>query len=123
MIASALFASSFVTVFALGFQQQNVTGRHYWAAFFTSFLIGGSQIFLWSTMPGADVWQVAATLIGGPFGIVASMWVHRRTIGKKHNAYFKKIEHENQEQKAAFYDEQYGITATLRADDEETRPA
>jgi hypothetical protein len=64
----------------LGFQQQNVVHGHYWAAFFTSFVIGGSQIVLWRLVPDASAMQIAATLAGGPFGIVASMVVHRRLM-------------------------------------------
>lgn len=72
----ALFASSFVTVFLLGVQQLNVHGRHYLAAVITSLGIGSAQIFLWKLIPSADAGQIAATLAGGPFGIVAAMWLH-----------------------------------------------
>lgn len=78
MTELALFAAAFITVFSLGFQQQNVVHGHYRAAFITSFLIGGSQIVLWRLVPDASWSQIAATLAGGPFGIVASMVVHRR---------------------------------------------
>lgn len=74
----ALFAAAFLTVFSLGFQQQNVVGGHYLAAFVTSFIIGGSQIVLWRFVPSADLGQIAATLMGGPLGITASMAAHRR---------------------------------------------
>lgn len=83
MIELALFASTFITVFALGLQSLNVNGNHYLAAFLTSFVIGGSQFWLYKIMPSADLPQVAAYLLGGPFGIVASMWFHRRTIGRR----------------------------------------
>lgn len=76
----ALFASAFATVFLLGLQQQNVVGRHYLAAVVTSFGIGSAQIFLWRTLPGADAAQIAATLLGGPSGITAAMWVHPRIV-------------------------------------------
>lgn len=83
MTELALFASSFMTVFALGFQQQNVTGRHYFAAFLTSFVIGGSQLFLWRVVPGASTAQLAAALIGGPLGIVAAIAIHPRIMRRK----------------------------------------
>jgi hypothetical protein len=73
-----LFAAAFVTVFALGFQQQNVAGRHYLAAVFTSCLIGGAQLFLWRVAPTASASEIIATLAGGPAGIVAAMYVHPR---------------------------------------------
>ena len=78
-----LFISTFIAVFALGTQSLNVNNGHYVAAFLTSFLIGGSQLWLYKLLPDANLAQVAAYLAGGPFGIVASMWLHRRTIGRK----------------------------------------
>lgn len=76
MTELALFASAFGTVFSLGFQQQNVVHRHFKAAALTSFVIGACQIFLWRTMPDANASEIAATLAGGPVGIVAAMWLH-----------------------------------------------
>ena len=73
-----LFAAAFITVFALGFQQQNVAGRHYLAAVFTSVAISGAQFFLWRLAPTADWTEIGATLAGGPVGIVAAMWAHPR---------------------------------------------
>jgi hypothetical protein len=78
-----LFASTFALVFALGLQSLNVNGGHYRAAFVTSFLIGAAQMVLLKLGPDANVTEIAAYLIGGPFGIVCSMCVHRRTIGRK----------------------------------------
>lgn len=83
MIELALFASAFTTVFALGFQQQNVIHRHFKSAAITSFAIGGSQIFLWKFIPGADAVQIAATLLGGPAGITAAMWLHPKLLKRK----------------------------------------
>ncbi|MCX7144495.1 MAG: hypothetical protein NT123_26400 [Proteobacteria bacterium] len=82
MIELALFASTFIVVFALGLQSLNVNGGHYVAAFITSFVIGGSQLALYKLVPDANLLQIVAYMTGGPFGIVASMWAHRRTIGK-----------------------------------------
>ena len=83
MIELALFASTFVVVFAFGLQSLNVNGGHYLAAFVTSFAIGGSQLVLYKLVPDANLVQVIAYLSGGPFGIVASMWAHRKYISKK----------------------------------------
>ena len=82
----ALFLAAFTTVFSLGFQQQNVVHGHYRAAFLTSFIIGGSQIVLWRFVPDASLSQIAATLAGGPLGIVASMAVHRRYMRRPPHA-------------------------------------
>lgn len=79
----ALFLSAFFTVFLLGFQQKNVHGEHYAAAVLTSFGIGSAQIFLWRLIPSADIGQIAATLAGGPVGIVAAMWLHPRLMRKR----------------------------------------
>jgi uncharacterized membrane protein YfcA len=83
MTELALFCSSFIAVFALGFQQKNVTGSHYMAAFFTSFAIGGSQIILWRVVPDASPAQIIAALCGGPFGIIAAMAIHPRIMRRK----------------------------------------
>lgn len=80
MIALAIFASTFVLVFALGFQSLNVNNGHFRAAFLTSFAISGSNLVLFKTLPQADVLQIAAYLLGGPLGIVASMWTHKRVM-------------------------------------------
>ena len=78
-----LFSSAFVSVFALGFQSLNVNGGHYVAAVITSFAIGAGHIALYHYMPDATLAQMAAFMLGGPLGIVSSMFVHRRTVGKK----------------------------------------
>lgn len=82
MSHALLFLSAFVSVFALGFQSLNVNGGHYLAAASTSFIIGVGHIALYRMMPDADFGQLLAYLLGGPLGITASMWVHRRTVGR-----------------------------------------
>lgn len=83
MTELALFASCFVSVFALGFQSQNVNQGHYVAAFMTSFAIGGGHLILYRLMPEANTSQIVAYLMGGPFGITASMIVHRRWMQRR----------------------------------------
>ena len=79
MMEFVIFAATFGTVFALGFQSQCVNGGHYLAAFFNSLAIGTGQIFILKLVPDASsVGQIAAYMLGGPFGIVCSMWAHRR---------------------------------------------
>lgn len=79
--ALILFASTFVLVFFLGLQSLNVNSGRYLAAFLTSFGIGLSQLALYKLAPDATGLQIAAYLSGGPFGIVASMWAHKRAFG------------------------------------------
>ncbi len=79
-----LFASTFAVVFFLGLQSLNVNGGHYALAFCTSFAIGASQLALYRYMPDPTLTQTIAYLIGGPIGIVTSMWVHRRFVRRRH---------------------------------------
>lgn len=75
-----LFSSTFVLVFALGLQSLNVNNGHFIAAALTSFVIGGGQMVLYKLAPNASVSEIAAFLMGGPFGITASMWAHPRLV-------------------------------------------
>ena len=84
MTALALFASTFVLVFALGLQSLNVNGGHYRAAFLTSFAIGAANLVLFKLTPEAGGIEIAAFLSGGPIGIVCAMRAHpwmRRVFG------------------------------------------
>jgi hypothetical protein len=83
MTETLLLASTFILVFALGFQSLNVNGGHYWLAFLTSLVIGVANLVLFKLAPNATTSEMAAFLSGGPFGIVASMWVHRRFVGRE----------------------------------------
>lgn len=83
MTAFVLFVSTFVAVFALGFQSLNVNQGHYRAAALTSFAIGGGNLMILKMVPAGDLYAMAAYLTAGPLAIMASMWVHRRTLGRK----------------------------------------
>lgn len=78
MTALALFASTYALVFFLGLQSLNVNGGRHVAAFFTSFGIGLGNLALFKLAPDASGLEILAFLMGGPFGIVSSMWAHRR---------------------------------------------
>lgn len=73
-----LFASTYVLVFALGLQSLNVNNGHYYAAAVTSLAIGAMQMVLFKLAPDASWTEIAAFLLGGPGGIVSSMWAHPR---------------------------------------------
>lgn len=72
----ALFASTFVLVFALGMQSLNVNNGHYILAALTSFVIGSGQMVLYKIAPHASWSEIAAYLCGGPTGIVCAMRAH-----------------------------------------------
>jgi len=80
--ALLIFASTFVLVFALGFQSLNVNSGKYTAAFLTSFFIAGSNLVLFKTVPQSGGIEMFAYLLAGPFAIVASMYVHKRWMKK-----------------------------------------
>lgn len=81
MTALMLFASTFAVVFTLGLQQLNVSGDHKVLAFFTSLAIGASNLVLFKLLPGpTSGLELAAYLLGGPFGIVTSMWAHPHVV-------------------------------------------
>lgn len=83
MMAIYIFAATFSTVFALGFQSRNVNTGQYGAAFMTSFIIGGSHLVLYKALPDGDLLACAAYLVAGPFGIIASMWAHDRWMTRR----------------------------------------
>lgn len=80
MTEAILFCSTFVLVFALGLQSLNVNNGYYLLAAVTSFVIGSGQMVLYKLAPDASVSEIAAFLLGGPFGITASMWCHPRLV-------------------------------------------
>lgn len=72
-----LFISTFLVVFALGAQSLLVNNGRYVSAFANSFVIGSCNMVLLKLAPQATPVEVAAFLLGGPFGIIAAMWVFR----------------------------------------------
>ncbi len=84
MTALALLASTFCLVFFLGLQSQLVNNGHHVGAFLNSLAIGTANLVLFKLAPDAAGLEVAAYLIGGPFGIVCSMAAYRRI--RRHQA-------------------------------------
>jgi hypothetical protein len=86
MNALLLFASTFALVLFLGLQSLNVNGVHRLLSFVTSFGIGAANLTVLKIMPGpTNGLEVAAYLLGGPFGILASIAIHPclvRLLGK-----------------------------------------
>lgn len=75
--AALLLASTFALVFCLGLQSQLVNNGHFVGAFFNSLAIGTANLVLFKLAPTASGIEVAAYLMGGPFGIVCSMAAYR----------------------------------------------
>lgn len=82
MTALYLLASTFALVFTLGLQSQLVNRGHLVAAMVNSFLIGSANLILFKLAPEASGLEIAGFLLGGPFGIAASMWAYRRFFAK-----------------------------------------
>lgn len=80
--ALLLLISTFALVFALGLQSQLVNNGHFMAAFVNSLAIGTANLVLFKLAPNASGVEVAGYLVGGPFGIVASMVAYRRVRGR-----------------------------------------
>lgn len=80
--ALLLLVSTFGLVFALGLQSQLVNNGHFVAAFANSLAIGTANLVLFKLAPNAGGIEVAGYLIGGPFGIVASMVFYRWLRGQ-----------------------------------------
>lgn len=83
----SIFATGYLSVFALGFQSRNVNhGNYGWAAA-TSFVVGLSQAALWThiTNPHTGLLGWATYACSGACAIVSAMYVHDRFIknGKK----------------------------------------
>ena len=82
MTALALLASTFALVFTLGLQSQLVNRGHMAAAMINSFCIGAANLVLFKLAPDASGLDIAGFLLGGPFGIAASMLDYRRFFGR-----------------------------------------
>lgn len=75
-----VFLSSFVSVFALGFQSLNVNQGHRMAASLTSIAICTGTLFLLKSLPAAGFWPIASYYAGCNAGILSSMWFHPRFV-------------------------------------------
>lgn len=74
--AIAVFASTFLTVFALGVQSLNVNQRMYLAAGFTSLAISSGHLWLYKIMPHPSWLDIAGYYLGGVTGITCSIAAH-----------------------------------------------
>lgn len=77
MNALYLLISTYALVFCLGLQSQLVNNGHVISAFINSLAIGSAHLVLYKLVPHANALEIAAFLLGGPFGIVSSMYFYR----------------------------------------------
>lgn len=73
--------STFLTVFLLAFQQQNVQHGLYLAAAGTSVAIAAAQYVMISSVIQGGSWILMG--LGGAAGVTLSMLIHRKYMGKK----------------------------------------
>lgn len=83
MTTLALFASTFALVFFLGMQSLVVNSGRRAIAFANSVCIGAANLVLYKLAPEASGIDIAAYLLGGPFGIVAAMAAFQRLASRK----------------------------------------
>ena len=79
-----LFASSFLSVFLMGFQQLNVEHRKYLLSFVTSFGMTFFNYCIFKLLPqgGFQADQFFNFAIGGALGIVCAMYAHDKLMPK-----------------------------------------
>lgn len=82
MNALLLFISTFFLVLALGLQSQFVNNGHYGAAFANSLMISLGQLGALQVIHARTAWEYVAYVLGGPLGIVCSMYCYRNHFGK-----------------------------------------
>lgn len=71
-----LFAGSFVFVFALSFQQQNIHYRRYLPALINAAFIAALNLFVVKLGSQASPMEMLAFVAGQPLGTAAAMWMH-----------------------------------------------
>jgi uncharacterized membrane protein SpoIIM required for sporulation len=82
MTAALLLASTFGLVFALGLQSQFVNNGHYVSAFTNSLLISLGQLGMLQIIHAQSTLEYVAYMLGGPIGIVCSMYFYRNHFRK-----------------------------------------
>ena len=78
-----IFIATFLTVYLLAFQQQNVIHGHYWLAAMTSFVIAAAQFAMIQAVATGQTIDFILMGAGGSMGVTLSMFTHRRWIKKK----------------------------------------
>ena len=75
-----IFLATFVRVFLLALQNQNVIGGHYGLAVLTSFFLGITDVAV-VLLVGEGGWEsIFYVCTGGAAGVTSAMFIHRRFI-------------------------------------------
>jgi EamA domain-containing membrane protein RarD len=78
-----LFGVSFVFVFALSFQQQNIHHRRYLFALINAAFIAALNLFVVRLGAQASPTEIFAFIAGQPLGTVAAMWLNSHPLTRK----------------------------------------
>ncbi len=78
-----LFGVSFVFVFALSFQQQNIHHRRYLFALINAAFIAALNLFVVRLGAQASPTEIFAFIAGQPLGTVAAMWLNSHPLTPK----------------------------------------
>jgi disulfide bond formation protein DsbB len=76
----ALLGGSFVFVFALSYQQQNIFYRRYFLAVVNAAFIASLNLFVVKVGSQATPAEMLAFIAGQPLGTVAAMWLSSRRL-------------------------------------------
>ena len=86
MTSLILLGCTFGLVLALGLQSQFVNNGRYLGAFCNSMMISVAQLGALQIVHAKTVSEYAAYIIGGPLGIVASMYLYRNFFHREPKA-------------------------------------
>ena len=75
-----MFCGSFVFVFALSFQQQNIHYGRYFLAMVNAVFIASLNLFVVAVGAQASLTEMLAFVVGQPLGTVAAMWLSARRL-------------------------------------------
>lgn len=75
-----MLGSSFIFVFALSFQQENIHYGRYCLAIINSACIASLNLFVVAVGAQASPTEMMAFIIGQPLGTVAAMWLSKQRL-------------------------------------------
>jgi hypothetical protein len=79
----ALFGGSFIFVFALSFQQQNIHYRRHLLAAVNAAMIAALNLFVVKLGAQASTTEMLAFIAGQPLGTLTAMWLGERALAAR----------------------------------------